>query len=221
MKKTFVTIGFVLLAFGVKAQKSYDYGIFLGLTQNHLHTIMPANLPVILPVPADYRMYYAGGFYYRRSLNERYSWRAGANAGLDGMVDAFGLFEFNFHPLSAKREKKLITSYIDIGLSYLVDFPLFTKINSTPGASMSKYMVRNIRIPFNVGVRYNISPNLTLGVEWALRKGYQLDYTIPDAPFKNFMMSNWRSHVGVTIGYMVSNFCNTCPFYENERKKIK
>jgi hypothetical protein len=170
---------------------------------------------------------YAAGGYYRYGLNERYSLRGGINAGFDraslkpNMVDAFGLFEFNFHPLSAKREKKLVTSYIAVGLSYLVDLPLLKTISQAPNASMGKYMVRNIRIPFNVGVRYNITPSLTLGIEWALRKGYQKDYGIPDAPVNNFLMSNWRSHIGITIGYMVSNYCKTCPFYENEREKLK
>jgi hypothetical protein len=221
-------IGFVSIVLGAKAQKSYDYGVFLGATQNHLYSIMPVNLPVILPVADPNRLGLAVGGYYRKSLNERYSWRAGANFGFDrknspkpNMYEGFGLFEFNFHPLSAKREKKLITSYIDVGLSYIVDRPLWDSIMQSATAKKGNYLFGNIWIPFNVGVRYNVSPNLTIGVEWALRKGYQLDYSTPDEPVRNFMLSNWRSHVGITIGYMVSNYCRTCPFYENEREKLK
>jgi hypothetical protein len=219
MKKKLLIIGFISVALGVHAQKSFDYGIFMGMTESHMYTI--------LPIPDANGLDYAAGAYYRYSMNERYSWRLGMNAGFDqktfapNMVDAFGLFEFNFHPLSPKRDKKLVTSYIDIGLSYLVDFPVFKSISQTPNTSIGKYMARNIRVPFNVGVRYNMTPSLTLGIEWALRKGYQLDYEIPDAPVHNFLMSNWRSHIGVTIGYMVGNYCKTCPFYQNERKKLK
>jgi len=58
-------------------------------------------------------------------------------------------------------------------------------------------------------------------LEWALRKGYQLDYDDPDVPVHENSISNWRSHIGITIGYLVSNYCKTCPFYENESKKRK
>lgn len=219
MNKTLLIIGFVFAAFSLNAQKGYDYGVFLGATQAHLYTI--------LPIPDANGLDYAAGGYYRFSLNERYSWRTGINAGFDranfkpSMVDAFGLFEINFHPLNPKREKKVVSSYISVGLSYLVDLSLMETISQAPNASMGKYMVRNIRIPFNVGVRYNVTSSLTMGIEWALRKGYQKDYEIPDLPVSNFLLSNWRSHVGITVGYMVSNYCKTCPFYENERKKLK
>ena len=204
---------------GAYAQKSYDYGLFLGMTQSHLYSI--------LPVPDLNGIDYAAGGYYRYSLNARYSIRGGVNVGFDnanlmpGMVDAFGLFEFNFHPLSPKRDKKKVTSYVSVGLAYLVDFQQYKTITALPGASTS-YMIRNIRIPFNVGVRWNATPSLTLGIEWALRKGYELDYSWPDTKYSfNPLMANWKSHVGVTIGYMVSNYCKTCPFYDNERKKLK
>lgn len=227
MKKTLLIIGFISAAIGVYAQKSYDYGLFMGMTQNHIYSI--------LPLPDSGGLDYAAGGYYRYSLNERYSLRGGVNAGFDrtnlkpNMVDAYGFFEFNFHPLSPKRDKKLITSYISVGLSYVVDFPLYNTVSQMPNASMTKYMIRNVRIPFNVGVRYNATPSLTIGVEWALRKGYQLDYqetlnypTVPLSPPEfTPLLANWRSHVGITIGYMVSNYCRTCPFYENERKKLK
>ena len=137
------------------------------------------------------------------------------------MADAFGLFEFNFHPLNPKREKKVVTSYIAVGLSYLVDFALLQTVYQNAAISKGSYLARNIRVPFNVGVRYNVTTNLTVGAEWSLRKGYELDYNNIDQPFFNNLKSNWRSHVGITIGYMVSNYCRTCPFYENERKKLK
>lgn len=217
MKKILFISVFIATTLGVNAQKSYDYGVFLGMTEAHLYTI--------LPQPDSKGLDYAAGLYYRRSLNARYSWRVGSNLGFSGagikVSDVFGLFEFNFHPLNVKREKQLVTSYIDVGLSYQVEWPVYQTVSQTPNSSMTGYMLRNVRIPFNVGVRYNVTNSLTLGIEWALRKGYQKDYEIPEEPVSNFLMSNWRSYFGVTIGYMVSNYCRTCPFYENERKKLK
>jgi hypothetical protein len=220
MKKAIIIIGFMCAALAVNAQKSYDYGLFMGMTQNHKYSI--------LPIPDTSGIDYAAGGYYRYSLNSRYSLRGGLNAGFDrvnlkpNMIDAYGFFEFNFHPLSPKRDKQKVTSYISVGLSYLVDLPLYDTLSrrTIPPSPMGKYWIRNIRIPFNVGVRYNATPTLTLGVEWALRKGYQLDYS--EVPYEYTpLMANWRSHVGITIGYMVSNYCKTCPFYDNERKKLK
>jgi hypothetical protein len=221
MKRTILIIGLLSVAFGANAQKSYDYGVFLGTTQNH-------GLYSILPIPDAQGLNYAAGGYYRYSMNPRYSWRGGINAGFNranlmpNMIDAYGFFEFNFHPLSPKRDKQLLTSYISVGLSYLVDLTLYEKIVNTPTLDTyrANFWIRNIRIPFNVGVRYNATPSMTIGVEWALRKGYQLNY---DEVIPKFtpLMTNWRSHVGVTIGYMVGNYCKTCPFYDNERKKLK
>jgi len=221
MKKILIIIGFISVALSMNAQKSYDYGVFMGMTQGHRYTILPQS--------DSNGMNVAAGGYYRYSLNARYSVRGGLNAGFDritlspNMIDTYGLFEINFHPLSPKRDKHLITSYISVGLSYLVDLPLYRIVSVNPAIPMGKYMFRNLRIPFNVGVRYNATPNLTIGVEWALRKGYQIDYENPVylKPDSNFLISNWRSHVGITLGYMVSNYCRTCPFYLNERKKIK
>ncbi|MFA6127425.1 MAG: DUF6089 family protein [Bacteroidales bacterium] len=219
MKETLIIIGFVCVALGAKAQKSYDYGLFLGMTEAHLYTI--------LPIPDANGLDYAVGGYYRYSLNPRYSIRGGVNAGFGrtnfqpNMIDAFGLFEFNFHPLNVKREKNLVTSYIAVGLSYLIDLPLLMTVSTSANPKMGNYMIRNIRVPFNVGVRYNVTSSMTIGAEWDLRKGYQKDYEDPDQPFFNNLLSNWRSHFGITLGYMVSNYCRICPFYDNERKKLK
>ncbi len=212
MRKIIVIIGFITVALGVNAQKGFDYGLFLGMNETHLSSI--------LPIPDSKGMSFGAGGYYRYSWNERYSWRVGVNAGLNKVVDGYGLVEFNFHPLNSKRIKKVFTSYIATGLSYLVDFSQYTAVQNDQNASMTKYMVRNIRIPFNVGVKYNISSRMTLGMEWALRKGYEMDYS--QLPYRYTpLMANWRSNFSVSIGYLVSNYCKTCPFYENERKKLK
>lgn len=219
MRKIIVLTGFICMAFGVIGQKSYDYGLFLGTTQNHSSSI--------LPIPEAGTMNFAAGGYYRYSLNERYSLRGGI-IGSPAMVDAFALFEFNFLPVNTKQPKKVFSPYIATGLAYVVEFEDYvifkakseSLINPALSELKANYWVRNIRIPFNVGVKYNITPKLTVSAEWALRKGYQKDYTLAE-PIYTPLIPNWRSNFSVSVGYLVSNLCKTCPFYENERKKLK
>ena len=201
---------------GLKAQQSYDYGLFLGMSQQHLHTILP------LPIPGTSG--YAFGGYYRNNLNPRYAWRGGINSAINSVsstvdfVEGYGLFEFNFHALNPRRENAKISTYVGTGISYLVDLNVLNQIqNST--APKGPFWLRSLRIPFNLGVRYNALPNLTLGFEWALRKGFQQDWSNPDNPVMNFLQSNWKSHLGFTIGYTVVKTCKTCPFYDKERTK--
>jgi len=198
MKKTLLFIGLILLSMGLIAQKSYDYGLFLGATGNHLSNILPVYDPMSVTV--------APGGYFRYNLNSRYAIRGGVNIGFDpkGVMppagDIHGLFEFNFHALNPRRDNAKFSSYVGTGLSAF--------ISSTPG----------LYLPFNVGVRYNVSKHITLGLEWALRKqivvisGGGLDFT-------KFIDPAWRSHVGLMVGYSIEKTCPTCPFYEKQRTK--
>jgi hypothetical protein len=216
MKKLLLIIGFTMTMLGIRAQQSYDYGLFLGLSQSHLHTILP------IPVPGT--LGYAGGAYYRYNLNPRYALRGGVNAGLNvatttpDFFEGYGLFEFNFHALNPRRENAKISPYVATGISYLVDMNLISQIQNSTSPT-GQFWLRNIRIPFNLGLRYNALPNLTLGFEWDLRKGYQKDWSDPENPVMNFLNSNWKSHVGFTLGYTVVKTCKTCPFYDKERNK--
>lgn len=221
MKKLLLIIGLIPFTWGLNAQQSQDYGLFLGMTGNHLYNI--------LPVPEPGTIGYAAGGYYRYNLNPRYAIRGGVNVGLDpaaqfapSLIDGYGLFEFNFHALNPRRENAKVSSYIGTGLSYMVDFTLANQLSALGNQStMTDYLLRNITIPFNLGIRYNATPHLTLGLEWALRKRFEKDYSDPENPFMNFNKANWRSHIGFMVGYSIAKTCKTCPFYEKERNKRK
>lgn len=187
-------------------QPSYDYGLFLGTSQEHLHTI----LPVQLAGPIGFS---AGG-YYRYNLNSRYAIRAGVNlpippnANVLNGLDAHGLFELNFLPLDPRKEKMQISTFVATGLGIYVP--------ENGGIPVS--------IPFNLGAKFQITPQLGMTAEWALRKTFEnnLELDITDhSPLPAFLRSNWRSYFGVTLGYRVLKECKTCPFYEKEKRKRK
>ncbi|MFH0761858.1 MAG: DUF6089 family protein [Bacteroidota bacterium] len=220
MKKLLLIIGLIPFTLGLNAQQSQDYGVFLGMTGNHLYNI--------LPVPEPGTIGYAAGGYYRYNLNPRYAIRGGVNLGMDmatfipSMVDVNGLFEFNFHALNPRRENAKVSSYIGTGLSYMLDFDMANQFASQPQSpSKTEFFLRNIAIPFNLGVRYNATPHLTLGLEWALRKRFENDNTDIENPVWSFNKANWRSHIGIMVGYSIAKTCKTCPFYEKERNKSR
>lgn len=219
MKKLLLIIGLIPFTLGLNAQQSYDYGLFLGGTGDHLFNILPVYNPVGFAVTP--------GGYFRYNLNSRYAIRGGVNVGLDpaaefapSLIDGYGLFEFNFHALNPRRDNAKVSSYIGTGLSYMVDFNLAKQLSALANnANLTDFFLRNINIPFNLGIRYNATPHLTLGLEWALRKRFEKDYSDPENPIMNFNKANWRSHLGFTIGYTIVKTCKTCPFYEKERNK--
>lgn len=222
MKKVLVIIGLLAAVQGLLAQVSSDYGIFLGGTMHHLHSILP--YPLTKPIAP------AGGLYYRYNINSRYALRGGLNAGFFPKdpnspnfnvpeLDLHGLVEFNFHVLNPKRKNRLLSSFIATGLSYIYNNNVYENANARvlldPNYKMTEYWFRNIAIPFNVGVKYNATEQLTLGAEWALRKTFQINWIEPD----NKQISNWQSYIGILIGYKIIKKCKTCPFYEQDRKR--
>jgi len=204
MKQIVLLFGLLIAFSGLRAQQSSDYGIFLGLSHEHRYTILP--IPKISSVkPA------VGGF-YRYNLNPRYALRAGVNYGIGTSLeeavlvqtplqkaDAYGLFEFNFLPLSPRRDRIKVSTYIASGIAYY----------------------KTIVIPFQTGVKYNVTDELTLGVEWNLRRSFRTDPTDLDSGYRLFRLTQWNTFFGVTIGYKVYRTCRTCPFYETNRKYRK
>jgi hypothetical protein len=204
MKRLLILIGFLSGLTGLHAQQSSDYGIFLGLTGEHRHTI--------LPIPKIGSLKPAFGGFYRYNLNPRYALRAGINYGIGTTpeeatlnhtplekADFYGLFEFNFLPLSPRKDRIKVSTYIGTGVAYYKSFV----------------------VPFHTGVKYNATDELTLGVEWNLRRGFRQDPTDPDTGYRLFRLTEWNSFFGVTIGYKVIKTCRTCPFYETNRKYKK
>lgn len=237
MRRLIVVIGLTCIALGAFAQRGFDFGLNLGTTQNHLSSI--------LPIPDKTGFDYAAGAYFRHSINERYSWRTGINAGFDrasfpaapNRLDAYGLIEFYFNQQNVMEGGKKIVPYIALGLGYFVDFKEYETAKgrsldymavytATQNADylakanqlMVKYWLRNTLIPFNVGVRYTPTPKISIALEWAVRKNIQMDYNMAE-PAYTPLQTNWRSYFSVTVGALFSNYCRTCPFYENLRKQ--
>ena len=201
MKQIVLIFGLLLGFSTVNAQQSSDYGIFMGMSQEHRHTI--------LPVPKIASIKPAFGAFYRYNLNPRYALRAGVNYGIGTTpeeillghtplekADAYGLFEFNFLPLSPRRDRIKVSTYIATGVAYY----------------------KSLVIPFHTGVKYNATDELTLGIEWNLRRSFRGNPTDPDTGYRLFRMTDWHTFFGVTVGYKVIRTCRTCPFYETNRK---
>jgi len=204
MKQIILGLIFLWGFVGLKAQQSSDYGIFMGITHEHRHTI--------LPVPREGSVKPAVGAFYRFNMNPRYALRAGINYGIGDTpeelffeegplqkADVHALFEFNFLPLSPRRDMIKVSTFIATGLSYY----------------------KGLMIPFTTGVKYNATEQLTLGAEWDLRYGFRNDPVDPDTGYRIFHIADWHSFFGITVGYKVIRRCRTCPFYETNRNYRK
>ena len=201
MKRLLLILGFSGLFGFVPAQESSDYGLFLGASFDHRQTI--------LPHPVNVSFMPAVGAFYRYNLNPRYGIRGGINFGMipntsSMMLDGHGLFEFNFLPLNPTRDKPKVSTFIAAGLG------AFYKSSSNGGNDIG------VTIPFDVGVKYRISENWGLSLEWDLRR---IVWRFGENEFSKFAPSNWYSYVGVTANYKIIRTCKTCPFYESNRKK--
>jgi hypothetical protein len=86
-----------------------------------------------------------------------------------------GICLFKFNPKGTISDSTYI--YSD-GVSRLVQGgtyalqPLGTEGQNTPDNQLKKYALTQVGIPFGVGVKFNISERLILGVEWSMRKTF-------------------------------------------------
>ncbi|MCD6332139.1 MAG: hypothetical protein J7L89_02590, partial [Bacteroidales bacterium] len=137
MKRISVFIGFLVAVISLSAQQSNDYGIFLGMTQEHIHTILP------VPVPGTNQV--AAGAYYRYNFNPRYAMHFGARAGFGSNIsflqqlDLYGVVEFNFLPMNPRKKPPQLSTFIGTGLGLYQ---------------------QTLAIPFDIGLKYQITPRL-------------------------------------------------------------
>lgn len=197
MKRLPILIGIIMATLQLPAQQSNDYGLFMGMSQEHLYTI----LPIALPGTHDL----AAGAYYRFNFNPRYAMRFGVNTGMVGgfslqKTDLHGMVEFNFLPLDPRKENSQVSTFIGAGLGIYRMSPA---------------------IPFNLGLKYQVNPQLGLTFEWALRKVFEPHDYFAGTDIPSLILSNWHSFIGVTMGYTIVKRCKTCPFYETTRKTKK
>lgn len=222
MKKSILFLGIISLSIFSVAQESSDYGVFLGMSQEHAQTILPvpAQTPLGLIAVAP-----AFGAFYRKNLNPRYSLRFGANYGINSAyyseallinpsalavlvsgvspqaapslmpLDIHALFEFNFLPLNPRLETPKVSTFVATGIGIYQLSPV---------------------IPFNVGVKYRITERLGLSAEWDLRRRV---FGSNNPLGKLDPQSNWYSYIGISANYNVLKTCKTCPFYQSNRKR--
>jgi len=185
----------LMICLNARSQQSSDYGLFIGMAQEHRHTI--------LPLPAAGPGQPAFGAYYRYNLNPRYAVRAGVNQGISSSfnfkdTDVHGLIEFNFLPMDPRKETSHITTYAGLGLGI--------------------YQA-TLAIPFNLGVKYQVTPDLGLTLEWDLRKTFEGNPLYAGSDIPSVILSGWHSFIGISAGYTILKRCKTCPFYESSRKR--
>lgn len=201
MKRLLLIIGFLAGIWSLnQAQQSHDYGLFLGMAQEHQHSILP------WPYPGSNQL--AAGAYYRYNLNPRYSLRFGAQTqpADPSAFDAYGLFEFNFLPIDLRKEDPQVSTFLGAGIGYY-------HLDKTA-------IYRNITIPFHIGVKYQANPRLGMTVEWALRQTpLGQNPVLADSDITARILSNWHSYIGITAGYTFLKTCKSCPFYESARKR--
>ena len=192
MKRLLLILGFSGVFGFVTAQESTDYGIFLGMSHEHSQTILP--IPDAGSVLPDV------GAFFRYNLNPRYGLKVGVNYGIApgtalSALDVHGLFEFNFLPLNPTREKPKVSTFVAAGFGFFQLSPVWA---------------------FDVGVKYRVSKEVGLSLEWDLRR--KISEALPDA--ESFILpSSWYSHIGLTASYSIVRTCKTCPYYETNRKK--
>lgn len=206
MKRLLLFLCFSGLFGFISAQESTDYGIFLGVSQEHRQTIMP--------IPKAGSALPSFGAYYRYNLNPRHAFRVGANYGMAATtglasLDIHVLTEFNFLPLNPTLEKPKVSTFVAAGIAFFNVDSFYLKKEA-------------FVLAFNTGVKYRVTERIGLSLEWDLRrKVFGGDPKKPNdlVGIVNIMPSNWYSHFGVTASYNIIKRCKTCPYYESSRKK--
>ncbi|MCD6347217.1 MAG: hypothetical protein J7L96_07345 [Bacteroidales bacterium] len=211
MKRIGLIVVISLVFLQIKAQKSSDFGVFLGMNQEHLQTILPVPLPL--------SMFPAAGVFYRYNLNPRYAIRAGVNCAFDfissqlKVLETHALFEFNFLPLDPRKDKPKVSTFVatGIGVGYYQQ-----EIYSTDSDGKRNWSPISASIPFVLGAKYRVAENFGMSAEWSLRK------KMGSGISKSFISpSRWYSFVGITAHYKILKKCPDCPYYEKQQHKKK
>lgn len=182
----------------------------------------------------------AGGFFYRKNSNKRYSLRGGINyaslAASDAttghqfnierdvsfsanLFEGYGILEFNFIPYQINNyNTSNFTPYVFIGFSvFYADLTVDPTVLLSIKGDDQIDTFSAPAIPFGMGIKFNFFENFGLGVEWGLRKTFtdKLD-GLPALWYDNYQLSNsqtkdWYSIVGVTLNYKFLTKRDNCP----------
>ena len=215
----------LLLSFPVVGQ-NVDVGIAGGLSY-YIGEINPSVQMVNRPKPSI-------GLFYRKNINKRYALRYGVNyaklAATDkirstnlseyrqlsfssDLWEAYGVLEFNFIPYQINnRTTSKFSPFVFIGLA---TFKVGPEVKGRDlGASGSDLI--SVSIPFGLGVKFDLSGNLGLGIEWGIRKTFSDKVDgLPEEYTNGYQLSNtqnndWYSIVGLTLNYKILTHKDRC-----------
>lgn len=204
----------------VWAQRNADIGAFVG-TSYYMGDINPSK--------HLYRPSVSFGLLYRYNVNMRWALRANAYyidiSGNDldfpgrlnpdrplnprqfhtSLLDIALQTEFNFLPFSPEAGNWVYSPYISAGFAG-------SMILSSDANAMN-----TLSIPFGLGIKVNLSPRLSAGAEWGLRKSFSDSIDGVENPSGSVSLihnNDWYSFMGIFITYKFFNFATECPVYD-------
>jgi len=174
------------------------------------------------------------GFFYRKNINKRYALRYGFNyaklAATDkvrttilsqyrhlsftsDLMEAYGLLEFNFIPYQINnRTTSRFSPFVFIGLAA---FNVDPKIAGRDLDALESNLI-SVSVPFGIGLKFNFSGNLGLGIEWGMRKTFSdMVDGLPEKYADGYQLSNtqnndWYSILGFTLNYKILTHKDRC-----------
>ncbi len=118
-------------------------------------------------------------------------------------------YEFNFLPYISNRWKTAHTPYI------------FAGIGGSLITSSSVDADNHFVIPFGIGYKYRITPQIGIGCEWSMNKSFSdtLDGVTnpgPDGSYSKSHNNDWYSFVGVYVTFRIFEKGFECPAYRKQ-----
>jgi hypothetical protein len=174
------------------------------------------------------------GFFYRKNINKRYALRYGLNYAKltatdkvrttdlseyrhlsfsSDLWEAYGVIEFNFIPYQINnRGTSRFSPFVFIGLAA---FKVGPKLSGRGFEDLESDLI-SLSIPFGMGVKFNLSGNWGLGVEWGMRKTFTDSIDgLPEEYSSGYQLSNtqsrdWYSIIGLTLNYKILTHKDRC-----------
>jgi uncharacterized protein DUF6089 len=198
------------------SQKQYDVGVYVGGAY-YMGEINQSG--------QFYKPRQNLGILYRYILNKRYAFKASINRARLVADDAssdlnfnstrdnsfkhniwdFSIkTEFNFFPYNTTDMKNRYTPYVTAGLSGII-FPVHLNLP--------------IAIPFGVGVKYNFTRRIGLGMEWTFSRTFDDDWDFNhNSTYSSHQTAlkynkDWYSFVGLFLTYKFDESFE-CPAYD-------
>ena len=212
MRKLFTTVLLLFVALSVSAQNG-EIGLFGGssLYNGDINPINHLELSIIHP---------AYGLFYRHNFDSRLAIKLSYTRGLIADNDQHShlqsvrnilfktqldelsaQFDVNFFDFSIDGENNRITPYVFGGIG-LTKFKVkdFTINGTHPPSELDKLSIGSF--PIGVGAKYCPVSNMTVGLEWGIRKtnSNRLDGVYTD-PYRASAENDWYSFAGFSISF--------------------